>query len=594
MNNNRSLTIHQQFHILRRIFKAARPFWWQFSLAAVMAVVLSIVNLLLPRMIQFYIDHYLRHGPVLVKWIVLFAGLYFGMTVIRAVIQFVQAYSFAVGSEKTLESLRDQLAHHIYTLGMKFFDEVPVGDIVSRTTNDTKTLYNFWNLILGLIVASTSLISAFIAMYLVNHLLAWVTLGLLGVIILLVILYQKLSVPVYQAVRAKLSEINSSLNESLSGIEIIQQFGQQRRLNSQFDKNNTQYFNYRNRLINFDSLLLYPIVSLMFILSETATLAYFGWTSQQTMIAAGVVYAFIAYQQNFFNPLTNVMENLAYFQEGIVAGDRIFQLLDRESTQPRQENKPLHITAGKVEFRHVTFGYDPTQPVLKDISFTVEPGQTVALVGHTGSGKSSIINLLMRFYEFQQGQILVDGIDIRQYPLSELRWHFGLVVQDPIIFYGSVAHNIAMFNEGTNKEAVRQAAKLVNADEFIEQLPHGYDTMLSEGGSNLSMGQRQLISFARIMFRHPQILILDEATANIDPQTEELITDTITQMSHQQTTIAIAHRLATISNADQILVLKNGRIIERGKHDELMKMNGYYAKMVQLQNINRQSSNSEM
>lgn len=586
MNNDHTLTFHQQLHILKRIFKAAKPFWWQFTLAAVMAIALSIVNLLLPRMIQFYIDHYLRHGPVLVKWIVLFTLLYFGMTIVRAVIQFIQAYSFAIGSERTLESLRDKLAQHIYTLGMKFFDETPVGDIVSRTTNDTKTLYNFWNLILNLIVASTSLISAFVAIFMVSQLLAWITLGLLGVIILLVILYQKLSVPVYQAVRAKLSEINSSLNESLSGIEIIQQFGQQRRLNKQFDKNNTQYFNYRNRLINFDSLLLYPIVSLMFILSETATLAYFGWTSQQTMIAAGVVYAFIAYQQNFFNPLTNVMENLAYFQEGIVAGDRIFHLLDKESTQPRQENKPLHITAGKVEFRHVTFGYDPAKPVLNDISFTVEPGQTVALVGHTGSGKSSIINLLMRFYEFQQGQILIDGVDIRQYPLSELRRHFGLVVQDPIIFYGSVAHNIEMFSESPNEKVIRQAARIVNADKFIEQLSHGYQTKLSEGGSNLSMGQRQLISFARIMYRHPQVLILDEATANIDSQTEELITESITQMSHQQTTIAIAHRLSTISNADQILVLKNGRIIERGKHDELMNSNGYYAKMVQLQSIN--------
>lgn len=586
MNNKHSLTIHQQLQILRRLFRAAKPFRWQFTLATVMAVALSIVNLLLPRMIQFYIDHYLRHGPVLVRWVVLFAILYFGMTIIRAIIQFIQAYSFAIGSEKTLESLRDKLARHIYTLGMKFFDETPVGDIVSRTTNDTKTLYNFWNLILNLIVASTSLISSFVAMYIVSHLLAWVTLGLLGIIFLLVILYQKLSVPVYQAVRAKLSAINSSLNESLSGIEVIQQFGQQQRLNKQFDKNNTQYFNYRNRLINFDSLLLYPIVSLMFILSETATLAYFGWNSQQTMIAAGVVYAFIAYQQNFFNPLTNVMENLAYFQEGIVASDRIFHLLDRTSTQPSQNNRPYRITAGKVEFRHVTFGYDPQKPVLNDISFTVEPGQTVALVGHTGSGKSSIINLLMRFYEFQQGQILVDGVDIRQYSLSELRRHFGLVVQDPIIFYGSVAHNITMFDEAADQVAIHQAAKIVNADQFIKQLPQGYQTPLSEGGSNLSMGQRQLISFARIMFRHPRVLILDEATANIDSQTEELITESISQMSHQQTTIAIAHRLSTISEADQILVLKNGRIIERGKHDELMRNNGYYAKMVRLQSIN--------
>lgn len=553
-----------------------------------MAIALSIVNLLLPRMIQFYIDHYLRHGPVLVKWIVLFSCLYFGMTMIRALLQFIQAYSFAIGSERTLESLRDRLAHHLYFLGMKFFDQTPVGEVVSRVTNDTKTLYNFWNLILNLIVAITGLVSAFVAMMMVSQPLAWITVGLLLVIIVLVGWYQKLSVPVYQRVRAKLSQLNSTLNESLSGIEVIQQFGQQKRLAKQFDHENTQYFNYRNRLINFDSFLLYPIVSLMFILAETATLAYFGWTSQQTMIAAGVVYAFIAYQQNFFNPSTSVMENLATFQEGIVAGDRIFKLLDRKSTQPHQANKPIKITAGKIEFRHVTFGYDPKKPVLKDISFTVEPGQTVALVGHTGSGKSSIINLLMRFYEFQKGKILIDGIDIRQYPLSEIRHHFGLVVQDPIIFYGTIAHNIGMFNDRVDQSTIRQAAQLVNADKFIEQLPKKYQTTLSEGGSNLSMGQRQLIAFARIMARHPQLLILDEATANIDSQTEEMITQSINKMSKQQTTIAIAHRLSTISDADKILVLRNGQIIERGKHPELMQQNGYYAKLVRLQAADEQ------
>ena len=577
MNNNRS-----QRQILNRLFRAARPFWRQFILAVVMSILVSIVNLLLPRMIQFFIDHYLRHAQATVQVIIGFVAAYFAVTAMKAMMQFGQAYSFAIVSETTLERIRLQLFDKLHRMGMAYYDQTPVGEIVSRVTNDTKTLYNFWNLILNLIVAIAGLVSAFVAMMMVNQLLACLTVGLLMVIIGLVFLYQWVSVPVYHRVRATLSDINTRLNETLSGIEIIQQFGQQKRLNSEFAKVNRQYFKSRSKLIIFDSFLLYPVVSLMFILAETATLGYFGWQSTHLSVAAGVVYAFIAYQQNFFNPLTSVMENLATFQEGIVAAQRIYELMDQPTNQPQQRNRDLQIGVGKIEFRHVTFGYQSGQPVLKDVSFVVHPGEKVAIVGHTGSGKSTIVNLLMRFYEFQQGQILIDGQDIRDYPLTELRRKVGLVVQEPIMFYGTISHNIAMFAP-EKASAVRQAAELVNAAPFIDALPDGYATHLGEGGGQLSAGQRQLISFARTMYRHPEILIMDEATANIDSQTEDLITTSLTKMGAEQTTIAIAHRLSTIQDADQILVLKAGQIIERGTHQQLMKQHGYYAKLVALQ-----------
>ena len=577
MNNNRS-----QRQILNRLFRAARPFWRQFILAVVMAILVSIVNLLLPRMIQFFIDHYLRHAQATVQVIIGFVAAYFAVTAMKAMMQFGQAYSFAIVSEATLERIRLQLFDKLHRMGMAYYDQTPVGEIVSRVTNDTKTLYNFWNLILNLIVAIAGLVSAFVAMMMVNQLLAWLTVGLLMVIIGLVFLYQRVSVPVYHHVRATLSDINTRLNETLSGIEIIQQFGQQQRLSGEFAKVNRQYFKSRSKLIVFDSFLLYPVVSLMFILAETATLGYFGWQSTNLSVAAGVVYAFIAYQQNFFNPLTSVMENLATFQEGIVAAQRIYELMDQPTNQPQQKNRDLQISVGKIEFRHVTFGYQPGQPVLKDVSFIVHPGEKVALVGHTGSGKSTIVNLLMRFYEFHQGQILIDDQDIRDYPLAELRRKVGLVVQEPIMFYGTIAHNIAMFAPEKASE-VWQAARLVNAEQFITALPDGYQTHLGEGGGQLSVGQRQLISFARTMYRHPEILIMDEATANIDSQTEDLITTSLTKMGAEQTTIAIAHRLSTIQDADQILVLKAGQIIERGTHQQLMKRHGYYAKLVALQ-----------
>lgn len=581
-----ALSRKQQRDILKRLFNFAWAFKRQFITAIVFAVVLSVINIILPRLLQYYMDHYLVHQDTGIQVIVGFAVVYFIGTIIKAVVQFIQNFAFSMGAERTLESIRSQLFHKLHTLGMDYFDKTPAGSIVSRVTNDTKTLYDFWTLFLMILVAAFSIVSAFIAMLSVNVTLALSTGLFVIALYLLVWLYQRLSSKIYQRLREYLSQINTKLNESLMGINIIQQFGQQKRMISEFEHRNNLYFNQRNKMINVNSFLLYPTITLMFTLAEVISLGGFGLMSTHTIVAAGVIYAFISYQQNFFNPLSNVMNYMSYFQDGMVAGYRIMKLFDNQTNSPAQnENSDVKIEIGKIEFRHVTFAYVPGEPILKDISFVVKPGQTVALVGHTGSGKSSIINILLRFYEFGEGQILIDDHDIRDYSTKELRDKLGLVIQEPYLFYGNVANNIRMYDDSISDEQVQQAAKFVDADGFIEKLPDKYNAKVIERGSSFSTGQRQLISFARTIVRNPKVLILDEATANIDPQTEQSITRGLSKMRDDRTTIAIAHRLSTVQDADQILVLSHGRIAERGTHDELLKLGGLYSELYELQSM---------
>jgi ABC-type multidrug transport system, ATPase and permease components len=582
-----SLSHKDRNRVLRRLFKFAWLFKKQFGIAIVFAILLSIINVLLPRMLQYYMDHYLVHQSTGMQIILGFAALYAIGTLIKATIQFIEEFAFSMGAERTLEKIRSNLFHKLHTLGLNYFDVTPAGSIVSRVTNDTKTLYNFWTLFLMIIVAFFAMISAFIAMASVNLYLAIATALFVVVLYLLIWFYQKISSKIYQHLREYLSQINTKLNESLMGINIIQQFGQQRRMTAEFEDRNGAYFQMRNKMINVNAFLLYPTISLMFVLAEVISLSGFGWESMNVLVEAGVIYAFLSYQQNFFNPLSDVMNYMSFFQDGLVAGYRIMKLFDDDTIAPTQnENSTATITEGKIEFKHVTFSYVPGKPVLKDISFTVQPGQTVAFVGHTGSGKSSIISLLLRFYEFGEGQILLDDHDIRDYSTQELRQKLGLVIQEPYLFYGDIAKNIRMFDDKITDQQVEQAGKFVDADNFIQQLPGKYHAKVTERGASFSTGQRQLISFARTIVRNPKVLILDEATANIDPQTEQSITKGLAKMRDDRTTIAIAHRLSTVQDADQILVLNKGRIIERGTHEELLKAGGHYAELYELQSAN--------
>lgn len=581
-----SIPLKQQVHIIKRLFLFAKPFKWYFYWSIIFSAVVSVINILLPKIIQIYFDNYLAKHQATMGIIWFFAGLYlFGM-IVRALTEFGETYLYSMGAEYMLEDTRRILFKKLHQLGMRYFDQVPSGSILSRLTNDTMAFQNFWQLFSSLIIAVFSMVTAFFAMFTTDKEIAlWLTIfwPFLGLIIWY---YQKYSSRVYRRMREKLSALNNKLAESINGISVIQEFRQETRVDDEFQAVNNEYLATRKAMIRVNSLLLGPIINLFYALGTVVVLGIFGVHGLHSYVAAGVVYAFVTYLENFYNPMGQVMEGFSDFQDGIVAGARVLRIVDEQTFAPQQhEQANATLTLGKIEFRHVTFSYDGKHPILKDVSFIAEPGQTIALVGQTGSGKTSIINILMRFYEFGSGEILLDDRDIRDYPMTELRSKMGLVLQEPFMFYGTIKSNIRLFNEQITDEQIKEAAKFVSADTFIDKLPAKYDEKVIERGASYSTGEKQLIAFARTIATNPKILILDEATANIDTETEQLIQQSLARMQDGRTTIAIAHRLSTIQHADTILVLHQGEIVERGTNDELMKQRGVYYDMIQKQNM---------
>ncbi|GEN47799.1 ABC transporter ATP-binding protein [Ligilactobacillus pobuzihii] len=580
-----SIPWKEQLQIIKRLFLFAKPFKWYFYFSIIFAALVSVINILLPKIIQRFMDKYLALGKADETVIWLFAGLYFFGMVFKALTQFGQTYLYSMGAEYMLEDTRKILFKKLHSLGMRYFDQVPSGSILSRLTNDTMAFQNFWQLFSSLIVAVFAMVSAFIAMFVTDKTIALWLLLFMPFLAVTIWYYQKYSSRVYRQMREKLSILNNKLAESITGVTVIQDFRQEQRVDREFEDVNSQYYQTRKAMIRVNSLLLSPIVNLFYSLGTVLILGIFGVRGLSAYVAAGVVYAFVTYLENFYNPLSEVMEFFSDFQDGIVAGSRVLKIIDDDTLAPTQKKgASARLQLGKVEFRHVTFSYDGKHTILKDVSFIAHPGETIALVGQTGSGKTSIINVLMRFYEFGTGEILLDDRDIRDYPLEELRAKLGLVLQEPYMFYGTIKSNIRMFNDEITDDQIKQAAKFVNADQFIEQLPGKYDAKVIERGTSYSTGQKQLIAFARTVATDPKILILDEATSNIDTETEKMIQEGLDKIQQGRTTIAVAHRLSTIQNADQILVLSQGQIVERGTNNELLKNHGMYYDMIRKQN----------
>lgn len=581
---SKSIPFKEQKTIIKRMFIFAKPFRKTFYAAIFFALLLSMVNVLLPLIIQTFMDDYLTNQTATQQIIYFFAGLYFFGVVIKALIWFFQWFLYSMGSLKTYQYVRTKLFEKLHTLGMRYFDQTPAGSIVSRVSNDTETLYEFWYVFLMVLTGVFAVVSSFAAMFKINAKIALLNLLFLPILMIVIWYYQKFSSRIYRQMREKLSQLNTKLNESISGMQIIQQFRQEARLNEEFEATNDDYLKTRFAMIRTNALLLSPIISLLYALAIALSLSVFGFDAITSPIEVGLIFAFTTYIQGFFNPMTQMMDYLSVFTDGMVAGSRILKIMDTEEYAPQQQpDAHQTITNGKIEFRDVSFSYDGKHNVLNHISFIAYPGQTVALVGHTGSGKSSIINILMRFYEFGEGQILIDDHDIRGFSMTELREKVGLVLQDAFMFYGDIADNIRLLNKDISEEQIEAAAKFVQADTFIQKLPGKYHAKVIERGASYSSGQRQLISFARTMVTEPKVLVLDEATANIDTETEGLIQEGLANMRQGRTTIAIAHRLSTIRDAELILVLDKGSIVERGTHDELLVQEGLYADMYRLQ-----------
>ena len=551
-------------------------------LALLFILMTSIVATAIPLLAQYYIDNFITKNIVKAGLYILI--IYFGLFILRVVFTFLGEYYFAKVAHSIVRDLRNDSFANLQKLGMSYFDKTPVGSVVSRLTNDTQAVADMFGTIfssfLNTILMFVVTLSAMIAL---SWQLTIYMILFIPVMVGSVYLYQKLSSRLVEISRAKISEMNTKLSESIEGMKIIQAFNQEQRLIDEFGEVNNEHLRYYTKSLKVDSLLLRPAMALFKVLAYGVIVMYFGLSFESAGFTAGIIYAFIQYTNQLFNPLIELMQNFSILQTSIISAGRVFTLIDNEEYEPEQKDSEHKISRGDIEFKNVSFSYDGKRDVLKNISFSVKNGESIAFVGATGSGKSSIMNLFLRFYDYDRGEILIDGVNIKDYSSKELRNSVGLVLQDPFLYHGTVESNIKMYNEELTREDVIEAAKFVDAHNFIDKLEDKYDSVVTERGSTFSSGERQLLTFARTIASKPKILILDEATANIDSETEELIQHSLEKMRKGRTTIAIAHRLSTIQDSNCIYVLDKGEIIESGTHDELIALKGNYYKMYQLQ-----------
>lgn len=583
---NQEIDISRQKKDLFRLLSFLKKYKVLLFFAFVFLFLATACELYGPILVKRFLDDHLMKQYFPKDTIVMLFSVYVVLMIGKIVLSYLQLLMFQQIAFKVVQDIRMKVYEHVHSLAFSFFDKTPIGSIVSRITNDTEAIKDFYVSVLATFIQQiVFLVGIIIAMYSLDVKLASICLGLVFIVYFVILTYRKKSFPFFMETRGQLSNLNAKLNEHLQGMSIIQAFNQQKRLQSEFEHVNDSHYQAGVKTIRLDSLFLRPATDLIYTIGIMFVLSFFGVSSFSNPVEIGTVYAFVSYLERFFEPITQMMMKLSLLQQAVVSSARVFDLMDEKQKAPVQvgTNSPK-IVEGSIDFKNVSFAYDGVHNVIHNMSFSVKPGQSVAFVGHTGSGKSTIMNLLLRFYDVKDGEISIDHQKLSSFQENELRSNIGLVLQDPYLFVGDIKGNISMYNDAINENEIKEAAELVRANEFIEKLPNGYDEVVVERGSTLSSGQRQLITFARTIAAKPTILILDEATANIDSETEEAIQTALTAMRKGRTTVIIAHRLSTIQDVDCIYVLHKGRIVEEGNHQQLLAKQGLYYNMYLLQN----------
>ncbi|MBE7101540.1 ABC transporter ATP-binding protein [Bacillus cereus] len=571
---------------LRRLLSYMRPYKGLLALAFLFLVGATVTEMMGPFLIKQFLDDHLVPRNFEQSALVTLFVVYIIAHLLNVLFTYLDLLYFQNIAFKIVQDMRVEVYEHVQKLALSFFDRTPIGTLVSRITNDTEAIKDFYVSVLSTFVKNVVfLVGILVAMFLLDVKLALFSLILIPIMFAMMVLYRRKSAAFYLEVRNQLSVLNAKLNESIQGMNIVQVFRQEKRMRKEFEEVNNKHYSAGRRTLKLDALLLRPATDLVHIVAIALVLGLFGIDALKSPVEVGVLYAFVNYIHRFFQPVNEMMMKLSFFQQALVSSSRVFHLMDDKDLAPVQMgSENPRVVNGEIQFKDVTFSYDGKRDVLKNVSFHVKPGQTVAFVGHTGSGKSTIMNLLMRFYNIKSGNIVIDGVGLEKFEEQEIRKKIGLVLQDAFLFAGNVKQNIRMYNEEITDEEIEEAAQFVQANTFIEKLPEKYDTEVVERGAAFSSGQRQLIAFARTIATNPKVLVLDEATANIDTETEEAIQTALQQMRKGRTTIAIAHRLSTIQDADQIFVMHEGEIIERGTHQELLSKQGLYYNMYLLQN----------